>query len=202
MIRVETAALYAGALAATVMVGLAASSDAIAAERGGDDAGARFEAVERDRSGSHPHASDQIAARLLASHNAERARLGLEPLKWNRSLEREAGDWARNLSRKGYLQHADRRTRNGTGENLWMGTAGAWSLETMFGMFLEERKHYRHDNFPNVSRTGKWKDVGHYTQIVWKDTQEVGCALVTARGNDVLVCRYWPAGNIWGARAY
>ncbi|HCS18663.1 MAG TPA: SCP-like extracellular, partial [Erythrobacter sp.] len=39
-------------------------------------------------------------------------------------------------------------------------------------------------------------------QVVWRDTQEVGCAVVTARGNDVLVCRYWPAGNVWGQKAY
>jgi len=38
--------------------------------------------------------------------------------------------------------------------------------------------------------------------VVWRDTQEVGCAVATARGNDVLVCRYWPAGNVWGQKAY
>ena len=140
-----------------------------------------------------------LAARMLKTHNDERVRLNLPKLKWNVHLEKEARDWAYELSRKGSLVHADRPTRNGTGENLWMGTAGNWPVETMVGMFIEERRHYRPGAFPNVSRTGNWKDVGHYTQVIWRDTQEVGCALVTERGNDVLVCRYWPAGNVWGS---
>ena len=143
-----------------------------------------------------------IAARSLAAHNAERERLRLPRLKWNRKLESEAGQWAQVLSRKGMLQHADQGTRNSTGENLWMGSAGHWNVEKMVGMFIDERKHYRHDTFPNISRTGNWADVGHYSQIVWRDTREVGCAVVTGRGNDVLVCRYWPAGNVWGQKAY
>lgn len=147
-------------------------------------------------------ANDLMAVRALASHNAERTRLGLPRLKWNRRLEHQAGQWARVLAARGALQHADQRMRNAAGENLWMGTTGGWPVESMVGMFIDEKKHYRHDKFPNISRTGNWADVGHYTQIVWRQTQEVGCALHTARGNDVLVCRYWPAGNIYGQTAY
>ncbi|TMM49892.1 CAP domain-containing protein [Qipengyuania marisflavi] len=156
-------------------------------------------AIAASSSSNDNHA---VASRVLAVHNSERDQLRLPRLKWNRNLEREAANWARNLSRRGVLQHADNATRNGTGENLWMGTAGHWPVENMVGMFIEEKKHYRHASFPNISRTGNWADVGHYTQIVWRDTQEVGCAVVSARGNDVLVCRYWPAGNVWGQRAY
>lgn len=148
-------------------------------------------------------ASDlHLAARILRIHNDERQQLRLAPLKWNFHLEREARDWAEQLSRKGMLQHASQSIRNHTGENLWMGTAGHWPVEIMVGMFIDEKKHYKHASFPNISRTGNWADVGHYTQVVWRDTQEVGCAVVTARGNDVLVCRYWPAGNVWGQKAY
>ncbi len=148
------------------------------------------------------HREGRLASRILDTHNAERERLRLPRLKWNPHLEREAAEWARSLGRRGVLEHADGQQRNGTGENLWMGTAGAWNVETMVGMFLDERKHYRHGAFPDVSRTGNWADVGHYTQIVWRETREVGCAVATERGNDVLVCRYYPAGNVWGARAF
>jgi hypothetical protein len=143
-----------------------------------------------------------MAARILNVHNRERTRLRLRPLKWNVHLEREAREWAHRLSRTGRLQHADSQARNQTGENLWMGTAGHWPVETMVGMFIEEKKHYRHAHFPNISKTGNWADVGHYTQVVWRETEEVGCALATAHGNDVLVCRYWPAGNVWGRKAF
>lgn len=182
---------------------LCATSLAVAASTSSTSASAESMSVgshsmDRSRSTSNLH----VAARALRIHNEERRRLGLPPLKWNIHLEEEAGQWARVLSRQGTLQHADRGTRNGTGENLWMGTAGAWPVETMVEMFVDERKDYRHGKFPNISRTGNWADVGHYSQVVWRDTKEVGCAVVTARGNDVLVCRYWPAGNVWGRMAY
>ena len=143
-----------------------------------------------------------VAQRALAAHNAERDRIGVPRLKWSPSLARQAEDWGHALARRGVLQHASDSARGGAGENLWMGTAGHWPVEAMVGMFIEEKRHFRHAAFPNISRTGNWADVGHYTQLVWRDTQEVGCAVVTARGNDVLVCRYWPAGNVYGQRPY
>jgi Cysteine-rich secretory protein family len=141
-------------------------------------------------------APDAFAARILASHNDERTRLGIAPLAWNPELAAGARDWARNLAARGVLQHS--RNAGGTGENLWMGTTGAFPLEAMIGAFVSERKHFRAGRFPAVSRTGRWSDVGHYTQLIWPQTREVGCALVQGRDWDVLVCRYYPAGNVYG----
>ena len=179
---------------------LCATSVAVAASGTSNESAGDMRPVARgfERSSSDLH----LAARALRVHNEERRRLGLAPLKWNVDLEREASHWASQLSRQGALRHADGKTRNGTGENLWMGTAGHWPVERMVGMFIEEKRHYRHDDFPHISKTGNWADVGHYSQIVWRETKEVGCAVVTARGNDVLVCRYWPAGNVWGQKPY
>ncbi len=145
---------------------------------------------------------DRLAARMLDRHNHERQRLGLPKLKWNRALEREAQQWGRELASRGRLEHADRRTRNSTGENLWMGSQGQGDVLVGLDMMIDEKKYYRHGNFPEISSTGKWADVAHYTQIVWRNTQEVGCSVVNDQGWDVLVCRYWPAGNVWGQKAY
>ncbi|PKP92679.1 MAG: SCP-like extracellular, partial [Alphaproteobacteria bacterium HGW-Alphaproteobacteria-15] len=38
------------------------------------------------------------------------------------------------------------------------------------------------------------------TQIIWPETQEVGCATARNHRHEVLVCRYWPAGNVTGRR--
>lgn len=146
---------------------------------------------------TQPPASE--AERLLAIHNAERARLGVAPLRWNPDLARQAGDWAHTLLARRTLEHADPAERRGAGENLWMGTAGGWSPDGMAQMFLDERRLLRPAaKFPDVSVTGSWKDVGHYTQMVWRGTREVGCAVRTGHGLDVLVCRYLPAGNVLG----
>lgn len=146
--------------------------------------------------------NDRLAGLMLDAHNRERQRIGLPKLKWNRSLEREAMQWGHELAKRGRLEHADLRTRNSTGENLWMGSQGQWDVLVGLDMMIDEKKHYSHGNFPAISRTGKWADVAHYTQIVWRDTKEVGCSVVNNRGWDVLVCRYWPAGNVWGQKAY
>ena len=83
-----------------------------------------------------------------------------------------------------------------------MGTSGYFAPERMVGAFVNERRFYQHGKFPEVSSTGKWQDVGHYTQLVWRDTREVGCAVARGTGYDVLVCRYWPAGNWMGESPY
>jgi hypothetical protein len=141
-----------------------------------------------------------FADRVLAAHNAERGRAGLPPLTWSDELAKEARGWAATLSRKGALQHSDGESRRGTGENLWMGSAGYFSAEDMVGGFLAERTKFRSGVFPQVSRTGNWSDVGHYTQIIWPVTTEVGCAVVKGEANDFLVCRYNPAGNVVGQK--
>ena len=88
----------------------------------------------------------------------------------------------------------------GQGENLWMGTTGAYSIETMIGNWASERRWFRAGIFPNVSTTGNWADVGHYTQMIWPTTTHVGCALQRSPRWDFLVCRYSPPGNRDGDR--
>ena len=53
---------------------------------------------------------------------------------------------------------------------------------------------------PAFSRTGKWQDVSHYTQMIWRNTTRVGCAIASNRRDDYLVCRYSPPGNVVGQR--
>jgi hypothetical protein len=45
-----------------------------------------------------------------------------------------------------------------------------------------------------VSRTGKWEDIDHYTQMVWPTTTHVGCAIFAADWG-YLICRYSQPGN-------
>ena len=81
-----------------------------------------------------------------------------------------------------------------------MGTRGGFTLEQMVGNWASEKRWFRPGVFPDVSTTGNWSQVGHYSQIVWPATTRVGCGLARGRGRDVLVCRYAPAGNVDGRR--
>ena len=145
--------------------------------------------------------SSEVERRLLEAHNAERARVGVPPLRWADSLEAEARVWARQLIASDTFAHDP--SPHGHGENLWTGWGGrTWTPEEMIGEWAAEKANYRHGPFPNVSRTGAWADVAHYTQLVWRDTTHVGCALESLGDRSVLACRYAPPGNIDGRRAY
>ena len=145
---------------------------------------------------ANPADDGQFAARVLNLHNGERETLGIAPLAWSPELAAQARQWAASLARRRVFEHSG--GGGGQGENLWMGTAGYYSPEDMIGGFLAERRWFRPGVFPRVSRTGEWSDVGHYSQIVWPATRQVGCALAQGGGDDYLVCRYWPAGNVMG----
>ncbi|HZV85119.1 MAG TPA: CAP family protein [Brevundimonas sp.] len=145
--------------------------------------------------------SDQIEARLLGAHNAERARVGSPPLIWSNDLEAEARNWAGELIDTGRFAHDP--SMHGHGENLWVGWGGRdFTPEEMVGEWIAKKAQYRPGVFPNVSRTGNWVDVGHYTQVVWRGTTHVGCAIASRADRSVLACRYSPPGNIDGGRAF
>lgn len=140
-----------------------------------------------------------IAGPLLAVHNRERAAFRSPPLAWDAALAASAEGYARRLVAVGRLQHSPKAERPGQGENLWIGTRGGFSLEAMAGSWAGEKSLFRPGRFPNVSRSGNWADVGHYTQMVWPTTGRLGCGLASSARWDVLVCRYAPAGNVDGA---
>jgi len=142
-----------------------------------------------------------VSARLLAAHNVERARVGTASLRWDHALAAEAGVWARELVETGRWEHDP--ARHGHGENLWSGWGDRiWTPEEMVGEWTAEKRHYARGVFPNVSRTGDWTAVGHYTQMVWSETTHVGCAIAVRVNRSVLACRYSPPGNIRGSRAF
>jgi len=140
----------------------------------------------------------RLEGRLLAVHNRERAATGAGRLVWDRHLAAAAAAYGPELARRGRLAHSPASARPGQGENLWMGTRGAYQLEEMAGGWAAEKRLFRPGVFPRVSRSGKWSDVAHYTQMIWKASSRVGCALHRSRDWDFLICRYAPPGNVVG----
>ena len=147
---------------------------------------------------SYPRVPFNPSARLLAIHNLERARVHAPPLVWDPQLAAAAASYGQVLARSGRLEHSPRASRPGQRENLWKGPRGIYSPEQMVGGWIQERALFRPGVFPNVSRTGNWSDVAHYTQMIWKGTTRVGCAIHTGGQWDYLICRYSPPGNVDG----
>lgn len=147
-------------------------------------------------------ASGGFDQRVLTAHNAERAALGLPPLRWNANLAVDAQRWANHLAATNRFEHAPDEKGEPQGENLWAGTRGYFSPEAMVNAWIREKRYFRPGPFPYNSTTGDVEDVGHYTQLVWRETGEVGCARAANQGEDFLVCRYSQAGNYIGERPF
>ncbi|MDE1895615.1 MAG: hypothetical protein KGH91_00930 [Rhodospirillales bacterium] len=140
--------------------------------------------------------SQDNIAELLAAHNQYRTSLGLPPLRWSSRLAEQAQSWAEHLAAIGQLVHS------GSGQNLAMASAGSESLTQLVQLWGNEQANFTDGVFPDISTTGNWMDVGHYSQIVWRTTTEIGCGFAEGNGSDFLVCDYDPPGNVMGQRAY
>ena len=137
--------------------------------------------------------------RILAAHNRERAEMSVPPLEWDDKLATNAADWAGHLSRTGRFEHSpDAPGQEVEGENIWGGTPGYYLPENMIRLWIAEKKNFQPGVFPSNSRSGAVEDVSHYTQLVWRKTSRVGCAVNADGKEEILVCRYSSPGNVVG----
>ncbi len=142
-------------------------------------------------------ATSAFAQELLTAHNQYRSAVGASNLSWSPALATTAQQWADQLAATGgSLAHSN----TSAGENLAAaGPPGSLSLSALVDLWGAEGQYFIAGlPFPAVSITGNWADVGHYTQIIWRNTTEVGCGLAIGGGQDILVCQYNPAGNVTG----
>ena len=138
---------------------------------------------------------------VLKLHNDLRKPLGVPSLAWSTILAADAAKWAAHLVQAGRFDHgAPEVVAGAEGENLWEGE-GEYAGDAFFQNWAGERRNFVNGIFPAVSRTGRWSDVGHYTQLIWHDTQAVGCARAGTVRRMIVVCRYSPPANVEGEKA-
>lgn len=148
-----------------------------------------------------PRETAQFQSEMIEAHNVVRAKFGIPALTWDAGLAAEAAAYAHTLATTNRFRHAVQVDSDAPqGENLWMGTRTAYAYADMTGSWIEESKDFAPGAFPEVSRTGSWHDVGHFTQMIWSGTRAVGCGIAANAEDEVLVCRYFPAGNVMGER--
>ena len=154
--------------------------------------------------------SGQGASEWLAAHSKYRDAKGLPALDWSSGLAGIATEWAQKLAAEqcGSLEHrpSSYRAPRDIGENLATASASPAPPErgptSAVDDWASEAQFYDH----SANRCQEGEVCGHFTQVVWRATQEVGCAESTCTDGEwqtkVWVCNYRPAGNIVGQSPY
>lgn len=155
--------------------------------------------------------SDSQRHDLIDTHNQWRQAVGVAPLRWAEDLAAGAQRWAERLASEKAcaMEHSSAEQRQQAGENLYWASPVRWSdgrreVQKVPGSKVvnawgSEQADY--DHAANECAPGR--ACGHYTQMVWHSTREVGCAMqVCADLAQVWVCRYRPTGNWIGERPY
>ena len=124
---------------------------------------------------------------LLVASNKLRAKHGSPPFKWSSSAAAKAKQWARHLAESGTLQHGN---HEGMGQNLAYKTGQELSAQEVANMWYEEISDY------DFAHPGFKSNTGHFTQLVWASSTEMGAAVVTQGNRSYVVANYIPAGNI------
>lgn len=98
----------------------------------------------------------------------------LTPFTWSDDAAQVAQAWANNCV------YAHNQGRGNRGENIAANTpSGSWTPANVVAAWAGEASDY--DYASNTCASGK--ECGHYTQIVWRDTQRAGCAMATCTKN-------------------
>lgn len=133
--------------------------------------------------------SSKFQKECLDTHNKLRAEHGAPPLKWSAKLASESEKWAKELLRNNKLQHSSGEY----GENLAFASGYELTGAGATQMWYDEIKNYNFDNPGNFGGTG------HFTQVVWIASQQMGVAIAgEGNGPQYVVARYSPAGNLLG----
>ncbi|NXJ82408.1 CRIS3 protein, partial [Trogon melanurus] len=131
---------------------------------------------------------------IVDRHNA--LRRGVEPtasnmmkMEWDPLASRNAQDWANKCT----LNHSPanlRRTTVQCGENLFMSSA-PFSWPDVIQSWYDEEKDFEY----GTGAKTQGAVIGHYTQVVWYNTNKIGCASAFCPNREYkyfYVCHYCP----------
>jgi pathogenesis-related protein 1 len=153
-------------------------------------------AVVPSNTGSNlPQDQAQLA---LDFHNQKRRDVGAPALEWSTELAAYAQKWADHLARDKHCQ-LDHTVDNKYGENLFGGSGRSYTALFASQDWYSEKKKYTY----GILTEGNWYPTGHYTQMIWSNTRQVGIGQANCPGGGtVIAAEYYPPGNYMGQKPY
>lgn len=120
----------------------------------------------------------------LQAHNKYRTLHGVANVTWSAHLAQKAQDWA-DTCPSGHSTY---------GENI------------LFANFSKDpedvvARWYREESVYDYNNPGFSISTGHFTQVVWKNSSEIGCgykAGCSGSWSHIWICQYNPPGNVYG----
>ena len=155
----------------------------------GEDSGSRISQVD--------------AQKILEHHNLARREVGVPNLEWSRELAAYAQEWADHLAKNGCrMEHrkSPKIHNESLGENIFWGSSSEVYHPVNASLsWYSEKKQYKFGKFGK----GNWQATGHYTQMIWRSTTQVGVGVAVCKnGALMVVANYAPAGNYVGQLPY
>ncbi|KAL5216663.1 hypothetical protein ABZP36_008064 [Zizania latifolia] len=156
-----------------------------------DNGGTDADLVRRARAAA-------TVAELLSVHNEARRAVGVEPLTWSAGIAGYAKKYVE--SRRGECVPR-RSSLFYFGENLFVGKGRHWNATALAAAWVDEGRWYDYGSNTCVGEAPA--GCARYTQVVWRNTTQLGCGrIVCDSGDTLLVCDYFPAGNYGTGRPY
>ena len=131
-------------------------------------------------------------AEALNQHNYYRRKHHVGPLTLNRDLSKIAQNYANKLAATNTFGHSTNKYKgNNLGENLYTcfnkQATGAMATDSWYS---EIKDHNFRKDFQSKT--------GHFTQLVWKTSEQVGFGIASRGERYFVVANYYPAGNTLG----
>lgn len=153
---------------------------------------------------SGPTEDDPNLKGITEAHNSARASVSpaaqspIPPLTWSATIAKTAQSWADNCM----FEHSS----GNYGENIYADT-GQGTAADVVADWVSEKEDY---NYASNSCAGV---CGHYTQVVWAKSLNLGCAMKRCTSNSPFgnfgggvwnfwVCNYDPPGNFNNQKPY
>jgi pathogenesis-related protein 1 len=141
---------------------------------------------------------NQVRSEVIQPPNYPGTWAPLPPMVWSTSIASSAQTWADRLRDTADCALSHDST-SALGENLAGGMTAKFSPSDAIYMWVNDEKP-RYVYNPVYAFDG---NTGNYTQIVWRNSIEVGCAISQCpTALVVIVCRYNPVGNVIGEQPY